>query len=75
MFVARSLSTIKRFLYPITRRIERLKKPGAEDRIRTDDLRITNALLYQLSYFGRRDPSVVNDFDGMKSLFLETSVF
>ena len=27
-------------------------KPGAEDRIRTDDLLITNELLYQLSYFG-----------------------
>ncbi len=25
---------------------------GADDRIRTDDLRITNALLYQLSYVG-----------------------
>ena len=25
---------------------------GAEDRIRTDDLFITNELLYQLSYFG-----------------------
>ena len=25
---------------------------GAENRIRTDDLRITNALLYQLSYLG-----------------------
>ena len=27
-------------------------KPGAEDRIRTDDLLITNELLYHLSYFG-----------------------
>ena len=25
---------------------------GAESRNRTDDLRVTNALLYQLSYFG-----------------------
>ena len=25
---------------------------GANDRIRTDDLRITNALLYRLSYIG-----------------------
>jgi hypothetical protein len=25
---------------------------GADDRNRTDDLRITNALLYQLSYIG-----------------------
>ena len=30
-----------------------LKKNGAENRIRTDDLRITNALLYQLSYLGK----------------------
>ena len=29
------------------------KKNGANDRIRTDDLRITNALLYRLSYIGR----------------------
>ena len=29
------------------------KKNGAENRIRTDDLRITNALLYQLSYLGK----------------------
>ena len=28
------------------------QKNGAENRIRTDDLRITNALLYQLSYLG-----------------------
>ena len=28
-------------------------KNGAENRIRTDDLRITNALLYQLSYLGK----------------------
>ena len=28
------------------------KGNGAENRIRTDDLRITNALLYQLSYLG-----------------------
>ena len=27
-------------------------KVGAENRIRTDDLLITNELLYQLSYFG-----------------------
>ena len=27
---------------------------GANDRIRTDDLRITNALLYRLSYIGLR---------------------
>ena len=26
---------------------------GVENRIRTDDLRITNALLYQLSYLGK----------------------
>ena len=26
---------------------------GAENRIRTDDLRITNAPLYQLSYLGK----------------------
>ena len=26
---------------------------GAESRNRTDDLRVTNALLYQLSYFGK----------------------
>ena len=26
---------------------------GAENRIRTDDLLITNELLYQLSYFGK----------------------
>ena len=30
----------------------RLEKNGAEDRSRTDDLLITNQLLYQLSYFG-----------------------
>jgi hypothetical protein len=30
------------------------KAGGADDRIRTDDLRITNALLYQLSYVGPR---------------------
>ena len=29
-------------------------KNGAENRIRTDDLRITNALLYQLSYLGEK---------------------
>ena len=29
-----------------------MHKPGAGDRIRTYDLRITNALLYQLSYTG-----------------------
>jgi hypothetical protein len=28
------------------------KKDGADERIRTADLRITNALLYQLSYVG-----------------------
>ena len=28
------------------------KKDGAESRTRTDDLLITNQLLYQLSYFG-----------------------
>ena len=27
-------------------------RSGAEDRSRTDDLLITNQLLYQLSYFG-----------------------
>ena len=30
----------------------RREPAGADDRIRTDDLRITNALLYQLSYVG-----------------------
>ncbi len=30
----------------------RRKRNGAEDRTRTDDLLITNQLLYQLSYFG-----------------------
>ena len=30
-----------------------LKNYGAENRIRTDDLRITNAPLYQLSYLGK----------------------
>ena len=29
---------------------------GAENRIRTDDLLITNELLYQLSYFGISQP-------------------
>ena len=29
-----------------------LESIGADDRNRTDDLRITNALLYQLSYIG-----------------------
>ncbi len=29
-----------------------VRKNGAGNRIRTDDLRITNALLYQLSYPG-----------------------
>ena len=28
---------------------------GADERSRTPDLRITNALLYQLSYIGNRD--------------------
>ena len=31
------------------------KKDGAKDRIRTDDRRITNAMLCQLSYFGARN--------------------
>ena len=31
-----------------------VQKNGANDRIRTDDLRITNALLYRLSYIGLR---------------------
>jgi hypothetical protein len=31
-----------------------LEKYGADERIRTADLRITNALLYQLSYIGSR---------------------
>ena len=43
---------------------------GAENRIRTDDLRITNALLYQLSYLGAfpvtmgilTDPGVAGNF-------------
>ena len=29
-----------------------VQKNGANDRIRTDDLRITNALLYRLSHIG-----------------------
>ena len=31
---------------------------GADDPIRTDDLRITNALLYQLSYVGSGLPGM-----------------
>ena len=40
---------------PLYITIERVLKENlrrAEDRIRTDDLRFTKALLYQLSYFG-----------------------
>ena len=50
--------------------LERRFKDGAENRIRTDDLRITNALLYQLSYLGAfpvtmgilTDPGVAGNF-------------
>ena len=50
--------------------ILRYFKNGAENRIRTDDLRITNALLYQLSYLGAfpvtmgilTDPGVAGNF-------------
>ena len=38
---------------PLFKRETRCFKNGAENRIRTDDLRITNALLYQLSYPGK----------------------
>ena len=31
---------------------------GAENRIRTDDLLITNEVLYQLSYIGQKDVKV-----------------
>ena len=34
---------------------KRFNYARAEDGTRTRDLRITNALLYQLSYFGERD--------------------
>jgi hypothetical protein len=34
--------------------VEALNGDGADDRNRTDDLRITNALLYQLSYVGSK---------------------
>ena len=35
-----------------SKRLIKSMKSGAEDRSRTDDLLITNQLLYQLSYFG-----------------------
>ena len=55
---------------PLIKRETRSFKNGAENRIRTDDLRITNALLYQLSYLGAfpvtmgilTDPGVAGNF-------------
>ena len=40
---------------------ERLSNIGADERSRTSDLRITNALLYQLSYIGESGILAEND--------------
>ena len=38
-------------------KINRIEMTGADNRSRTYDLRITNALLYQLSYIGFEEKS------------------
>ena len=45
-------------------------KDGANSRDRTDDLRITNALLYQLSYIGGKRTSIYHfEFRQVKHRF------
>ncbi|CAN0641804.1 hypothetical protein BCEP27_11427 [Burkholderia cepacia] len=44
---------------------------GAGDRSRTYDLRITNALLYQLSYTGSREMKLYGDFRDLGNRFCE----
>ena len=60
-----------------------LNSRGAGEEIRTPDLRITNALLYQLSYTGHH-PSVVRsksrltedlNYEGLHSLWQERITF
>ena len=43
-----------------------MKKDGADKRSRTSDLRITNALLYQLSYIGPEEDAFTGVNHGVK---------
>ncbi len=52
------------------RRLERAEKEGAGNRVRTDDLLITNQLLYQLSYAGVYEGKLIS-FAALSSVIVD----